>query len=841
VEHFVDRETESQALGNALMVHVARCDFGKIDSTSFLNVVSFYGIGGIGKTALSARLQTWLNGGIRLEDWKEPPDTRNLHTVRWELNDSQGNLDTIPLLLSVRSELHRHKRSWPAFDLAFAAYFTAIRPGESLPVAGLQDTSFVDGFTTILGDIAEDLGHANVVAGLTASTVRAVINAAKLKAERWLATRTNPGILELLDRCISEPSADDQHPEIAAEVLWQLSLEIDNMSNDDRPNLVVFIDHFERVQRAIRGSGERTLNRFVACLPYSLFVVTGRNSIDWYLDERVELAYAGRQVWPGLVLGTTDGPRQHLLDRLSGSDTHALIVRRREVEGLNISDEVVAELVKSTAGWPVHIDAVATYARRLSRADPSRPLTVKDLGGSLTSVVRNLLDDLPDDERRVFQAACVLPFFDVKLVKSVAAISDTGSVLRCISTALVLENPGSAFPFRVHDEIRAAVRDSSERRRGGWTSDDWSEAAQRAINHAQIGFDAAATRGDDHTQLLSTALAINVAAENDVDLQWIANAIKRGPNITGLRPYIPPSDKIPRTMPVKPVIEFIEALSERAHNGTLNKLADLSSDQSIGIQAGLWRAYRLRYPLKRYEDAITQFEAQIEVDPERTRFYRRQIAVTLIQSRKFRDAEPLVDRLEPTIARRTWAIVKRHHGDLSEVADLEERMRAVTASRRFQIEILGTLAVAKGRLGLISMTELRSHLELVRNVGHRSAERDILKTMGFQQLFRDSEFEETIQTLEAISEKSGDSPAVAELLSLRAIATRRDAFAQRAADHARQVSFRSMTWIPTEMFLSQLGHELPELPTQWVEPIGVVRDRWDVVARSIVAVAEDRA
>lgn len=66
VDLFTDRGTENTAFARALSGHVGRMRVGTtvLGRTARENVVTFYGIGGIGKTELSKRLERWVLGEL---------------------------------------------------------------------------------------------------------------------------------------------------------------------------------------------------------------------------------------------------------------------------------------------------------------------------------------------------------------------------------------------------------------------------------------------------------------------------------------------------------------------------------------------------------------------------------------------------------------------------------------------------------------------------------------------------------------------------------------------------------------------------------------------------------
>jgi hypothetical protein len=75
VDLFTDRRSESAVFADSLMRHLERMADGAASlAQPRQNVLTFYGMGGIGKTELSHRLERWLAGElIDLRDWDAPP------------------------------------------------------------------------------------------------------------------------------------------------------------------------------------------------------------------------------------------------------------------------------------------------------------------------------------------------------------------------------------------------------------------------------------------------------------------------------------------------------------------------------------------------------------------------------------------------------------------------------------------------------------------------------------------------------------------------------------------------------------------------------------------------
>ena len=63
---FTDREPESQVLKHTLAAHRRRLDDTGADTDAHHNVLVYYGVGGIGKSTLSERLEAWVKGELPL-------------------------------------------------------------------------------------------------------------------------------------------------------------------------------------------------------------------------------------------------------------------------------------------------------------------------------------------------------------------------------------------------------------------------------------------------------------------------------------------------------------------------------------------------------------------------------------------------------------------------------------------------------------------------------------------------------------------------------------------------------------------------------------------------------
>lgn len=211
-------------------------------------------------------------------------------------------------------------------------------------------------------------------------------------------------------------------------------------------------------------------------------MVTGREKLTWHVP-RDGLPKTGRRWWPSLADGREREPRQHLLGRLSDHDRDGLIRRRRAAAAWPISDAELAIAAVRTGGYPLHLEVVCQMADNLTE-DGVPLLTAEALGRNLPDLVKRLLTGLSSERADAFQAACLLPFFDIGLVAAVSGLRE-GAVRRCFRRTLVEPHQSERYPHKVHDKIRALVRAAGDEVQSGWSAGDWRQAALRGLAEAK--------------------------------------------------------------------------------------------------------------------------------------------------------------------------------------------------------------------------------------------------------------------------------------------------------------------------------------------------------------------
>jgi len=824
---FVDRVDDSAALAQSLRRHLSRVRSDAVDPTHNENVLTFYGLGGMGKTRLSNRLEHWLRGEIGdATEWGRRP-LENAVTARWDLDHGDGNLDLVGMVLALRAGLGRGGVRTPAFDLGLAAYLSGVRPGETVELLSRRDTSSI---MSVLESLAGDLGAPDLAACLGTSAIKALVDLAITRYSRHRELSRFDRLGRLLERCRAIP-AGDPSPDVVVDLAWLLTEEIDAMPAARRPAVVIFIDTFEKVQQHGAIKSETVLSRLMLQLPYALFFVTGREKLTWH--QVSDSAKRGPRWWPSLVDGRTEEPRQHLLGRLSEVDRDALIERRRRSGGWPITDAELAVAADRTDGFPLHVDAVCRVADNLTE-NGATAITADDIGANLPDLVRRLLAGLTDEQARAFQAACLLPYFDTALVAAVGGISE-GAVEQCVRRTLVEPHHSRRYPYKVHDEIRCLVRRAGSLVQAGWSDADWRAAAERGLVEAKRRHEEAWAADDDVAIGEAIVLGIAIAVAHGVHADWLPDAVKYAPTMRGLAGALPQVPDGPAATDAVALVQLIRALDapkDPRAEATLRAIFD--GPTGVAASGGRWLAYRLRAHHRR-EESLAVFEELLRRDPERTRLYRHQYSLTLSQLRRFADA--VAYREEHGIAPALRPQVLSLHGlDIDRLTS-ELQRAADEKSRRFGFEVETTAWTVEARFRPVPRSVVDEMAERAVVLGAPPREADAWIIRAYAVLHDEDAFGRCLAELERIGRVQSEFPraSIARLLALRALITGATADADRAWRAAQGKQFaRPSAWIFTEFALELIDRPLPEVPTQWLEPVDTVRARWYGIIRGLV-------
>ncbi|MGV9764076.1 hypothetical protein [Micromonospora tulbaghiae] len=837
---FTDREAESQAFKSALAAFRQMLDQDDDIGPERRNVLTFYGLGGVGKTALSERLEQWVRRDLPLANgWGPPPSAKVEAIVRIDLHGSAGQVDMLAVLLALRAGVASVRRRWPLFDLAFAAYWSAVRPGDPLPSIDSWG-DYADVVADVAGNILNDLGAVGelvtgTAVGLGVRGVRTILGVLRRRRVVQLGLKAYAGFEEFLLRCADEPSPTESRPALACEIAALLSWELATMTPS--PLVVVFIDTTERLTLDPRRVAEGHLNSLIHGMPNVLFVLTGRYQLDWHRHNRTDLPYRGPWIWPGLVPAAPKPLRQHPVDDLSPADARAFIQRARTGLDLPLTDEVVEELVGSSAGLPQYLELACQVAFSAKQAGQGRAVEIGDVTGGLASLVMRVLDDIPHDEQRAIRAACLFRIFNTSLIAAAADV-DHGCAERAVTRPMVEPHDSDRFPYRLHDAVREAIRRTDHQVAGGWTERDWELAATRAAVAAHEMHAVAKAQEDTRGVLDAVGIAIQLVCDQNTTLEsspsrsyadWLTSAVVFSPAIPGLRARVPTQS---RTEYGRHVLNFITAKSlDTPVEERLALLREISrADHPMRRVAHRHLGYALKSQC-RWEEALVVFDELIEESP--SQFHLGQRPQILSTARRFVEARDVARglKIEALITRAqeyTHGCPDRY---FTEIGDKLSSLRNAGRQREY-LEDLGVYlerrALLHDDLDIESVRKLRDDAEMS---GHNVAIRSgLLATI----LLRRSDPTETsilLDRLKTLDQASGPAGAIGFRYALAEFCDAclagdwdRLAALQQEVD---RLPVRTRPWVQVECFLDSAGFPVRSVPTQWLEPYDVVRPRWE--------------
>ncbi|WP_308310520.1 hypothetical protein [Streptomyces sp. CC210A] len=305
-EAFTNRQLQWELVAAALTGHLRHTADPAFDVEDLEaprdNVMVFHGVGGIGKTTLSRKLEAALAGTEhRPAQWGEPSwAAERILPVRIDLARSAGT-SFEDLVLTIRAALSTLGRPLPAFDVALRHYWEAQHPGEKLEehlrrggLASRFGQAMPQQMQSAMADVAQALllpGTVGTAIGqLTGSLVRAL-------RERRQTVRALARCARLADLLEAEPDMEalSFYPHLLA---WELA----QLPPDKKVTPVILLDTFEDVGDRTHRDLERLIQRVVWLMPNCFFVITGRSRLQW-ADPALQgqLDYTGAAAWPGLA------------------------------------------------------------------------------------------------------------------------------------------------------------------------------------------------------------------------------------------------------------------------------------------------------------------------------------------------------------------------------------------------------------------------------------------------------------------------------------------------------------------------------------------------------------
>lgn len=527
-EVFSDRAEEQDAFRNAVGDHLRwqnevwspalLANDGSDLAISRENVLVYYGVGGIGKTALSKRLEA------RFLDEARSQKTAST-TFRWDLGQS-GASDFESFMLGLRVAVGELGRSFPAFDFLLAQYWAFAHPGQDFREHVGRNTFYGRaarkiGLSERIDDLLEDVGSAITSSSAlfkAGSDVAASVFATIKRSHTVRKMRTDCIYFERLIE--AEPSGDTL-AYMASVLAWELSM----IGASGNVGVTAFVDTYEVLAADRQRLFEKLFQRVVYLTPNILWVITGRNRLDWDSGHREgELEYVGANCWPQLTPQDPAQARQHLIGFLSDHDANDYLEKRVVLGDRSaIPAALRATIVHAAQGLPMHLDL--TVMRYMNLADPDGKVPPEEFDTAFAVLVSRIMRDLDDEECRLLEATSLLSHFDRALSVEAAGGSIADAQFRRFARRpFVVTSESSMWPYRIHDAVRSILNENIEVEHGRWSPRERHAAALRAFRHAGGQLTNAIAERDRPTLFVGLGQFLALAREYRLEPGWLGEA-----------------------------------------------------------------------------------------------------------------------------------------------------------------------------------------------------------------------------------------------------------------------------------------------------------------------------
>ncbi|MEU8787380.1 ATP/GTP-binding protein [Streptomyces sp. NPDC048637] len=529
VDYFADRRDEWATVVESLVRHTrwVREDGFDVEDleTPRRNVLVFYGVGGIGKSTLSRGVAEHLvDSEARGADWPPlAPEVGRVVPVRVDLSRDSGS-DFESLMLALRLAVAELGEPMPAFDLAFQRYWERNHPGEPLEEY-LRCRTWFSRFPgarslsgqmqSVLSDVAQAVSLPGTAGALVGKGLGSLVRALR---DRRHQVRSLAECRRLADLLEAEPDLEalSYYSHLLA---WDLS----RVSAKRQATLVVLLDTFEDVGDRVHRDLERLIQRVAWLMPNALFVITGRNRLQWD-DAKLEgqLDWAGPDFWPQLVGGAAQEPRQHTVGYLSAEDCERYLCERLTVASRPLMDDSARHLITANShGLPLYLDLAVMRFLDMYRKNGRAPVA-NEFNLDFPALVARTFRDLTPSVRQVLRAVSLLDSFSVELAAAAAGLDHDAPALELVERPFVDLDPGAPWPYRLHNLVREAMREADSTSEDRWSPADWRRAAQRTVDALERE-----VAGDRRRLVAALRQGMTLARDYGLELGWLQDAAFR--------------------------------------------------------------------------------------------------------------------------------------------------------------------------------------------------------------------------------------------------------------------------------------------------------------------------
>lgn len=826
---FTDRAPYSEAYAAALRDHDSRLNAGSAgQELGRRNVLTFYGMGGSGKTQLLRRLERWTAGDEEMRAlWGPPPlPNRQPLTSRFELGDKW---DVDRVLLGLRAVAAEARLTTAAFDVGLTTRWQTGRAGEAMPDVGRRSgpelQSLVrDGAATALTLAGLPVGAGWLVDRLS-ERLRAVVG----DRQREHTLDRCPSLPEVIDRL-----EHDRDEASAAEIASLLDWDLAGIPAGERPRWIVFLDTFEKVQEAGRHA-EDLIHRLVFGAPQVLWVIAGRQRLDWAEAQVGELARTGERHWPDLATGSA----QHLVGDLAPEDVRDFLERVMVArDGAPLLPDDAREAIAGASGLPIYLDL--SFQRALQLLEAREPLTPDRFGEPLEALIDRVAAGLPEGERQALNAAALVRSFDPDLIAVGADVR--APIARAFCKRPMVSAADAVGWYQLHDTVRDTVRHAA-RVAGAWEEEDWQRAGEAMLGLLR---DRSKVSEEPDAQLRIGLTAFDIAAELDRRPEWVLKALVEHPSRARAAAAVVGRAKRHEgdwTRSVERLLSCWLGDDAGLHERLLRVVEAGGLTDDIRRRALRHRAYRLR-TLGRH-DLVAQIFAGLR-DEDDTSLLQLQHGMALTHLGRFKEADELKRRLqqagETSKASRLGGEIDLHHGWIAEAAAATAARAAHFREEHSHYNAMENEVAQARRCALLSPDHLPFVERVIAGARTYAAYSHLRSALCAKALCLAGDAAAVERVLQERAEYAGlvaGSPVdMGELLvrtfdaavredreAMRALAPRIDETENLGDDRWR----RPMAWWRSWL----LDEPLPDFPdVDWIDSVDAVRGRWLDVVRA---------
>lgn len=497
------------------------------------NVLCFYGPGGLGKSALSSRLQERFIAG------SYPQAAEHRASARISFED-RGAVDWERTLLEVRSSLAQTLESFPAFDLAMLRYLETRhgnRDSARGSSAGLltrgSKLDLPDELSSIVSDLitaleAASLGAAIGLANPVAAVGGVLIRLAKVVAPTFRARQLKRLEQRLKDDCAPFSHVHNaifQESPVASKLIHTPSLlawDISQHESSKKCDVAIFIDGWERAQNLGLSLYSPTdfVSSMAAQMPNTLFVITGRIPLNWSDPAASHLHSCGPSTWPDL----TNNPKKQIgLGSLRRSDAVQYVGCFRIKDEPVLDDSLSTQLAKTSEGIPLAVEFGIAKALRLRHEGVQ--LTAAHFKTPPRELLGHLIDSMSREEKRLLVVAAIAGMFDRDLLREVGNTHE-GAIDGLLSAGLVETEPIAQLQNRLHTWVRDAIYAPDSVVGTSQDAEDWNPIADKVMKVFAQRLEADLAdypRGDENLMARIAFLAWDVVSRHGVVQDWLVD------------------------------------------------------------------------------------------------------------------------------------------------------------------------------------------------------------------------------------------------------------------------------------------------------------------------------